>query len=360
MLCSLPSCLHLLLLIDQRTLVVLALYGGHEWPSVTNIHLDKTTELQTNTIPASTKQSEALLETSAAPEFTEDPSHSIPEFDVEHLPTIPTASPTRGNLDNTNTSKSPESPKQTNSLHVTLDPTRVALIIETRRSLLLPALLTHFISVLPPAWTVQLVGLEESFSNVRESSALSRNIQSGKLVLRDLPDYYPVTSQELVSITLTNITFYEEFVRPAEWLLIFQTDSIICSASEQSIDDWVNRGYDWAGAPWTDEGKGGNGGLSLRHVPPIVKLLQNANNTRPPNVGEAFEDFWLSTRLPNVPPGRDLMSFSVESLYYERPLGYHLRGSGVLLDPLIWGNKTRKRQIFDYCPEIKIVLQGLS
>lgn len=246
------------------------------------------------------------------------------------------------------------------SLDVALDPTRVAMIIEMRHIPHLAALLVYFIGTLPPAWIVQLVGNEEAFASVKKSSALSGAIQSGKLVLRDLPPYYEVATGELLSITLTNLTFYTEFVRPAEWLLIFQTDSIICAASNQSIDDWVEKGYDWAGAPWSLDMKGGNGGFSLRHVPPIVELLKNPSNARPTHADMAFEDFWLSSRLENLPSPLEMSTFSVESVYNEQPLGYHLRGSGILIDSEIWSNETRKRQIFDYCPEVKLILPQLD
>jgi hypothetical protein len=191
---------------------------------------------------------------------------------------------------------------------------------------------------------------------VTQSSSLARHIESGKLVLTPIPDIYPVSSNEDLSATLTNLTFYSEFLAPAEWVLMFQTDSMICSASEQNLDDWVDKGYSWVGAPWYMEVSGGNGGLSLRHIPSIVKVLKN--DTR--KAGAEWEDRWLCDRLPNTAPANISQKFSVESIYYERPLGYHLRGSGKLIDPRIWGNKTRKRQIFRYCPETKIILGNMG
>lgn len=239
-----------------------------------------------------------------------------------------------------------------------LDPKRVALIIETRPAPVLPALLSHMISVLPPQWVVKLVGTNESFAPVLASRALNYHIASSKLQLVQLPNHYPMTNQETVSQTLTNITFYRDFMRPAEWILLFQTDSIMCAASDQSVDDWVDKNYAWVGAPWFANVYGGNGGLSLRNVPAIVKLLENEQ--RPENYSQ-WEDMWLSEKLDKKAAiGADEISFSVESMYYEKPLGYHLRGSGTLLDATIWGNGTRKRQILEYCPEVKIVLGNMQ
>lgn len=238
-----------------------------------------------------------------------------------------------------------------------LDPSRVAVIIETRPDNTLPALISHFIAVLPPAWVVKMVGTKESFSVIHKSRSLKQHITSQKLQLQELPPYWSVNSSESISQTLTNATFYADFLAPAEWVLMFQTDSIICSASDQSIDDWVAKNYSWVGAPWNLDVHGGNGGLSLRHIPSIVELLKN--ESRP--VGHRqWEDIWICDRIANAAPPKEEVFFSVESIYVERPFGYHLRGSGRLLDGKIWGNKTRKRQILEYCPEAKIVLGNMS
>lgn len=204
-----------------------------------------------------------------------------------------------------------------------------------------------------------MVGTPEALGVVSASVAASRFIESGKLVLVQLPQQYPIDNAEMVSATLTDITFYRDFLAPAEWLLVFQGDSMICAASEFSLNDWVDQGFTYIGAPWNlGNQTGGNGGLSLRHVPEIVELLQTKK--REPN-DEMWEDRWLSDNLASVPganmPGPEIERyFSVESVWTEWPFGYHLRGSGVLLDPEIWSNETRKREVFEYCPEIKIVM----
>jgi hypothetical protein len=133
---------------------------------------------------------------------------------------------------------------------------------------------------------------------------------------------------------------------------------MICAASDLTVDDWVAKGYDWVGAPWHENVKGGNGGLSLRHIPSIVKLLKNV--TREENGGGQWEDLWLSERLENAAIGAEETQFSVESIWHERPLGYHIRGSGKLPDAKIWGNATRRRHIMEYCPEVKIVLGNMK
>jgi len=325
--------LHIPLAKTFRTLIVLGFYSHRHWPEDTAVILN---------IPSGPKHTNAPFESDPSYKKPEEPLYNgeLPEYDPENMPSI------------VGTSKKPMSSSLT-----TLDPTRVAVIIETRPQPILPAVLSQFIMNVPPAWIVRLIGSQEAFSIVMLSASMARHIRSGKLVLTEIPDFYPVNNNEALSATLTNLTFYSEFLKPAEWALFFQTDSMICSASEQSLDDWVEKGYSWVGAPWNWGSRGGNGGLSLRHIPSIVQVLQN--DARKANASE-WEDRWLCDRLSNIAPAKVAQTFSVESMYYERPLGYHLRGSGKLIDPKIWANGTRKRQIFRYCPETKIILGNMK
>lgn len=319
------------------------------WPAIPHTYNSPPTSDEH--APGAYEKAKAAVSTAVTSGNTpEDPLYpTAPEYDAAHMPAIPTvvANPAAHPA----VSAAPY-------INPTLDPKRVALIIETRPATVLPALLIHMISVLPPQWVVKMVGTNESFAPVKQSRALGYHIQSTKLQLVDLPDYYPMTDQETVSQTLTNITFYRDFMAPAEWILMFQTDSIMCAASEQSVDDWVAKNYSWVGAPWFPDVYGGNGGLSLRNVSAIVNLLEQEQR---PEKYRQWEDMWLSEKLDkSAAIGADEVSFSVESMYYERPLGYHLRGSGKLLDAKVWGNKTRKRQILEYCPEVKVVLGNMQ
>ncbi|PQE15047.1 hypothetical protein CJF31_00007118 [Rutstroemia sp. NJR-2017a BVV2] len=254
----------------------------------------------------------------------------------------------------TSNTEKPGKPIEATSM--SLDPSRVALLLETRPLPHLPALLAHFISVLPQPWVFRFVGSQEA-NVLITSSSLSSHIKTGKLVVDELPSKYDIKTQESISMTLTDLAFYKDFLAPAEWLLMFQSDSIICAASEQSIEDYVSANYSWVGAPWNMQVKGGNGGLSLRHVPTILKILEK--ETREP--GSVWEDRWICDRLMTMEeanmPGPDVeVRFSVESQWTEKPFGYHLMGSGKVMIEDIWGNEERRKHIMEYCPEVKIVL----
>lgn len=324
--------------------MVVGLYSRQSWPDVTDIHIDAMNGL-TASHTSKPKTVAPPRASATGKESNEGSSFYTGDLkaDLSDLATSSTAHGTNvvGPI--------PAS--------VTLDPTRVALIIETRPIPHLPALLTAFIGTVPPQWIVKVVGLDVVFDFIRSSPSLVHHLNTGKLMLQEITPNYPTTDNEALSQTLTNHSFYGEFLAPAEWILMFQTDSMICSASNQTLDDWVEKGYDWVGAPWNIDVAGGNGGLSLRHVPAILRLLEKEQ--RIPEDPQ-WEDVWLCDRLTNAAPPSIEVHFSVESIYTERPLGYHLRGSGKLLDPVIWSNQTRKKQVLTYCPEIKIVLGNMG
>ncbi|KAJ8059108.1 hypothetical protein OCU04_012085 [Sclerotinia nivalis] len=318
---------------------MLVVYQQYDWSSLSNLHLDKL---------ASGGYDNGKSETGGAALKTAHPKTSTTSTSLQaSLATgIPKSS-----------AESPDSKESSATTKAELDQTRVALLLETRPLPHLPALLAHFISVLPAPWVFRFVGSHEANSLISAPSSLSAHVKTGKLVITELPEKYAITDQETISMTLTDPTFYKDFLAPAEWLLMFQSDSIICAASEHNIEEYVSANYSWVGAPWNMVVKGGNGGLSLRHIPPILKVLEK--EVRQP--GLPWEDRWICDRLlesdATKMPGPEIeATFSVESQWYDKPFGYHLIGSGKTLMTDIWDNKERRKHILQYCPEIKIAL----
>lgn len=153
---------------------------------------------------------------------------------------------------------------------------KVALLIENRPFPMLAPLLLHFISVVPPDWRFRFMGSPESVASVNRSVAVRSQVASGKLDLTYIPTNMSTAGQEMISRFLTNLWLYETVLRPAEWLLVFQTDSILCANSRQNLNEYLD--YDWVGAPWNPQGRyGGNGGLSLRRVSAISESSSMLN-----------------------------------------------------------------------------------
>ncbi|KPI41285.1 uncharacterized protein AB675_8161 [Cyphellophora attinorum] len=212
-------------------------------------------------------------------------------------------------------------------------------------------------STLPPDWRFKFMGSDTSVAHVNKSASVRQQVKAGKLDLMYIPSNMSTAGQEMISRFLTNQWLYETVLAPAEWLLMYQTDSMMCGNHKGTLDEWLD--YDWVGAPWYLESRyGGNGGLSLRRVSSILEVLrhqQRANNSDP-------EDVWLTERLGHLPNSRtangtESLMFSGEAHWYDYPLGYHTGGSGEWLVGGIWGTPEKRNHIYKYCPEMKLTLK---
>jgi hypothetical protein len=67
----------------------------------------------------------------------------------------------------------------------------------------------------------------------------------------------------------------------AEKVLVFQVDSVLCSRSSFTIDDFL--AFDYIGAPWVHADHiVGNGGLSLRSVDKMMLISKHFNRSAHP------------------------------------------------------------------------------
>ena len=73
------------------------------------------------------------------------------------------------------------------------------------------------------------------------------------------------------------------------------------------------------------------------------------------------EDKWLTDRikvLPNVklPDHEAEKKFAVEGVWDEKPMGIHIPSSSDVLLRDVWDDPGRRKQILEYCPEIKMIV----
>lgn len=166
---------------------------------------------------------------------------------------------------------------------------------------------------------------------MRASPFITRLEALGKLIITGIPSNYSMADRQEISQMFTDPYLYTHHLSPAEHLLVFQPDSIICAKSPKTVNDYLE--WDYIGAPWGPESKfGGNGGLSLRKVSRILKVLQKERREK----GHIqMEDEWLSHRLNALPGARMAnatvsKTFSVEAnVWDESPMGYHVGWMGV-------------------------------
>ncbi|ORY59077.1 uncharacterized protein BCR38DRAFT_399218 [Pseudomassariella vexata] len=219
----------------------------------------------------------------------------------------------------------------------------------------------HFHSVLGPEWPIIFYTTPNTSSALSTSAPFARAINENRFEVRFLPPEAVFDSHRAVSLFLADTWLWEDLA-PFQKLLLFQADSIICSASEATVDDYIE--YDLIGAPIDPVyGQGFNGGLSIRNREMVLDLFKSysyANDSAAPDAPTAykFEDQWLYSRMLDLPdredgsPGAKLPDeetarrFSVETLWEDRPLGFH--------QPVRW-QKARMDKVVKYCPEVGMI-----
>ena len=101
----------------------------------------------------------------------------------------------------------------------------------------------------------------------------------------------------------------------------------------------------------------GYGGLSLRRVSRTKQVLQFQDWQS----DGGPEDRWFAGRIGTlasikIPSPEVEERFCVQSVFHENPLGYHVGSSGTNLHPDVWNNAEQRKKIFEWCPEIKMIL----
>ncbi|KAM0746990.1 hypothetical protein T439DRAFT_383623, partial [Meredithblackwellia eburnea MCA 4105] len=255
-------------------------------------------------------------------------------------------------------------------LNPELDRSRLAVMIEKRNMPVLIPLVLNFLVKVPAHWPFQLWVGSENEPVLRESRLLQPFIASGRLNLTRLPDESLIFDGPSLSKFLTSPWWWHQLA-PAHHILFFQTDSLICAHSNQTVDDFLGLdvfegGYDWVGAPWDLRGYpaspwGGNGGFSLRRRDVMVDLTERFEYD-----GHSAEDVWFANKIHETTgrfPEQDVaMAFSFESLPSEannfpwayKSYGMHT-GTGWAICRA-FHDWSHIRTLLEWCPDAKLVM----
>ena len=160
-------------------------------------------------------------------------------------------------------------------------------------------------------------------------------------------------SIEEYNCLLTSVHFYRQF-KDFEYVLVFQSDSMLFKDSEFSVEDFL--GWDYIGAPWQDKPicPGGNGGLSLRRVRTMMNICRRFPFPRNRGVNE---DVYFSRKKINFAP-RSLSSlFSVESVLLDSRISFGCHKPWSSLHPSDWKKlQTRVPSVSELCDLQRTVL----
>lgn len=221
----------------------------------------------------------------------------------------------------------------------------MAVIIESAIIPNLIPLMLHFTTVLGPAWGMILFTREDRWIEPL-SPAFQRHLATGRIEVRFLSPDTELTSSAAVSQFLTSPWLWEQVVI-AKRVLLFQSDSVLCSKSEAAVEDYFK--FDFVGAPIAPVyGAGFNGGLSVRNPRLFLQIAREMDFR---SSGHMFEDQFfyeeLKKRGAEMPTEEEAKTFAVETIFYETPLGYH--------QPQRW-QAMNMPVIEEWCPEVKMLV----
>ena len=231
---------------------------------------------------------------------------------------------------------------------------KVAVIIETRPLLTLLPLILHFASVLGPEWPILFFTRPSVVSTLAAfghgSQPFKRMVHSGQIKIIELPTEPDLGEYLGLSNFLASEWFWSQ-MGSAEYMLNFQSDSILCANSGRKVEDFFE--YDFVGAyhPWVEGAY--NGGLSLRNVAMarrVIELYDISDDVDAGSQDGLYEDVWFCNKMKamdaHFPSEQTASEFAIDMIYSERPLGIH-----GLNRQNREQQEAKKKELYAWCPE---------
>lgn len=245
---------------------------------------------------------------------------------------------------------------------------KVATITDTLFTPYLIPLILHYHAVLGPSWPIVFYTSQETYdrhfspnATAPSTSAVWRSaVADGSIETRIVAPEFNLTTRKGVNLYFSNPWLWEQLA-PAEHVLVFQADSIVCANAQRTVDDFLE--WDFIGAPLNDTRKIYNGGLSLRNRTMLLEVLNSGNdwwtdwNTKGTEYGGHGEDVWMSILMRgqggHLPSIDEALQFSKQLPWHfktpEQPTGYHR----VYKEDKRYVPEARK-----WCPEIDLSAPG--
>ena len=229
-------------------------------------------------------------------------------------------------------------------------------------------LLIHFIATVPREWSFRFMGSEASVAMLSANPIIQSYVRDKKLFL-DLIPYDHVrdfVNYNQVNRFLASAYLYRDWLWPSDWLFLFQDDSMICSNSVLTLNDFVDQDWSFMGSKTGDNDLSTGGGFSLRKIPDLVRLLDQYSFKQWRQDGcLASEDYFFSMALreydwARIPEDDDVIRFGLVRHFpdnmVDMPLGFHPFSS----DGMFRGVKAQENQdkAYAYCPELAIISTG--
>lgn len=194
---------------------------------------------------------------------------------------------------------------------------KYCVIVEPRKSPFLEKVIKNFMALLQfKNWGLILFHGSENGDYIKDKL---KNIDNINYINLNVVNLNNTTYNNLLVSNLFWQILINKF--KCEHCLIFQIDTLLL---KNNIDDFLK--YDYVGAPWSIKFKGvlevGNGGLSLRNTRKMLYICENVKYNGYDNEDIYFSLACIQLKL-NVPSKEEAKKFSIESLFYEDPMGLH-------------------------------------
>lgn len=191
-----------------------------------------------------------------------------------------------------------------------------AAIIETREVEDFRQIIIDHTEKIPQDWQLYIF---YSNQNVKHVLQETERIREKKLINMSSKYGRDITSIEDYNRLLTSEEFWDEF--NADFVLIFQTDSMILTDDRNAIMQYTE--YDYVGAPWKFYPYRGNGGLSLRNVWAMKSIIRDVPYTPSHGNEDVYFCNIMEQNKMNLAPIEVCKTFSVESIFELGTWGCH-------------------------------------
>lgn len=183
------------------------------------------------------------------------------------------------------------------------------VILETRDLVGLCPVIDNHLKFTPKDWDLVV------FGSAQNEQTLEKNYPKAI--------HYDVACTNLTADKYNQILtskYFWEFLLPYDRVLIFQHDSKLL---REGIEQFIK--WDYIGAPWGHFNLiGGNGGLSIRNPQKMLEVVMKYKYHAP---AHGNEDVYFCKHLPmvgaKIAPRDIAMQFSVETIFFPKPIGIH-------------------------------------
>lgn len=192
----------------------------------------------------------------------------------------------------------------------------VAVIVEPREHKYLIPVILNFIENLPQDTKIQIFHGTKNLNFIKKN--LKKHLDSGKIILSNLGKKN--IDRKYYSDMFTSSDFWNKI--DGENILIFQTDTCLCSKSLHDINYYVRMGYGYIGGPLKKNQLYQNGGFSLRRKSKMLAAIK----TKKPNENTWPCDKWYSVvkkNIVNPAPYHIANEFAIERVFSKNPIGIH-------------------------------------